>query len=299
MRCKPGGLRELHWHANAAEWAYVISGTCRTTIVHPDGTQATDDFGPGDVWYFPRGYPHSIEGTGTEDCHFLLVFDNGAFSENATFSLTDWLHCTPREILSAHLHLSPQELDALPKGEAYIPIGPVAPAKPEHPIGAKRETALSHRFALLDQQPQEFSGGTLRIVSRAEFPISTTMAAGYFELAPGGVREMHWHPGANEWQYVLKGSTRMTVFASQGQSQVVELQAGDVGYVPMGYGHYIENTSNETTQMLVVFDSGDWVEVALGALIAGTPARVLSTNLSLPESVVAKLPRKESFFVKK
>ena len=48
-------MRELHWHANAAEWAFVVNGCCRTTIVHPDGSSAVDSFGPGDVWYFPRG----------------------------------------------------------------------------------------------------------------------------------------------------------------------------------------------------------------------------------------------------
>ncbi|MBL9142023.1 MAG: cupin domain-containing protein, partial [Phycisphaerae bacterium] len=229
MRCKPGGLRELHWHANAAEWAYVISGTCRTTIVHPDGTRASDDFGPGDVWYFPRGYPHCIEATGTEECHFILVFDNGSFSENATFSLTDWLSQTPRHILAAHLHLSDQDLDRLPKGEAYIPLGPVAPAREEPPIGAQRPTSLGHRYPLGAQPPAEYSGGSLRIVSRNEFPISTTMAGGLLHLQPGGVREMHWHPTANEWQYIVKGSIRMTVFESQGKSQTVDLQAGDVG----------------------------------------------------------------------
>jgi oxalate decarboxylase/phosphoglucose isomerase-like protein (cupin superfamily) len=42
MRLAPGGMRELHWHANAAEWAYVITGYCRTTIIHPDGSSYID-----------------------------------------------------------------------------------------------------------------------------------------------------------------------------------------------------------------------------------------------------------------
>lgn len=298
MRCEPGGLRELHWHANAAEWAYVVSGTCRTTIVHPDGTQATDDFGPGDVWYFPRGYAHAIEGTGTEPCHFILVFDNGAFSENATFSLSDWLHCTPRHIVRAHLGLSDADMDRLPKGEAYIPLGPVAPAHVEATIGPSRPTALGHRFPLGAQPRTEYQGGSLRIVSRQQFPISSTMAGGLVTLKPRGVREMHWHPNADEWQYIVKGRMRMTVFASQGQSQTVELDAGDVGYVPMGYGHYLENISDGETEVLVVFNDGDWIEVGFTALLAGTAPRIVGTNLSLPPAAVAALPRTEAFFVR-
>jgi oxalate decarboxylase len=89
MSLKPGALRELHWHANAAEWAYVIKGQCRITVTDPQGHTEIADFNVGDVWYFPRGHGHSIQATGREDCLFLLVFDNGYFSEFGTFSITD------------------------------------------------------------------------------------------------------------------------------------------------------------------------------------------------------------------
>src|SRR5262249_49979808 len=81
MSLAPGGLRELHWHANAAEWAYVIKGQCRVTTINPQGQSQIVDFNAGYVWYFPRGFGHSIQGIGTEDCLFVLVFDNGYFSE--------------------------------------------------------------------------------------------------------------------------------------------------------------------------------------------------------------------------
>src|SRR6195256_3672118 len=56
MRLKPGGLRELHWHAIAAEWAFVVKGNVRATVISPNGEGAQDDFGPGDVWFFPKGH---------------------------------------------------------------------------------------------------------------------------------------------------------------------------------------------------------------------------------------------------
>jgi oxalate decarboxylase len=91
MRLQPGSMRELHWYTNAAEWAYVISGTVRTTIIHPDGQSYIDNFEPGDVWYFPKGFGHSIQATGAQECHFILIFDNGNFSEDHTFSVTDFI----------------------------------------------------------------------------------------------------------------------------------------------------------------------------------------------------------------
>ena len=98
MRLKPGALRELHWHANAAEWAYVLSGRCRVTTIDPQGHSEIADFNPGDVWYFPRGHGHSIQGLGPQDCSFLLVFDNGYFSEFGTFSITDPVHCLAQHL---------------------------------------------------------------------------------------------------------------------------------------------------------------------------------------------------------
>lgn len=89
MTLQAGGLRELHWHANAAEWAYMLKGRARTTIFDPDGRSQRVDFGPGDVWYFPRGFGHSIQGLGPDGCTFILAFDNGYFSDFATFSITD------------------------------------------------------------------------------------------------------------------------------------------------------------------------------------------------------------------
>ena len=32
----------------------------------------TNDFEPGDIWYFPRGHGHSIQCLGDKPCHFIL-----------------------------------------------------------------------------------------------------------------------------------------------------------------------------------------------------------------------------------
>lgn len=105
MRLAPGAIRELHWHALAAEWAYVLAGRCRTTVIAPNGQAEVDDFEEGDTWYFPRGHGHAIQGLGPGECHFLLGFDNGHFSEFGTFSITDWIKTTPRGVLARNLGL--------------------------------------------------------------------------------------------------------------------------------------------------------------------------------------------------
>jgi oxalate decarboxylase len=106
MRLKPGAIRELHWHAIAAEWAYVIDGKVMGTVISPNGESSTDVFLPGDLWYFPRGHGHAVQNVGTTDCHFIIGFDDGHFSEYGTFSITDWVSKTDPKIAARNLGVS-------------------------------------------------------------------------------------------------------------------------------------------------------------------------------------------------
>lgn len=300
MRLQPGSMRELHWHANAAEWAYVISGTVRTTIIHPDGRSYTDNFEQGDVWYFPKGYGHSIQATGTEECHFILIFDNGNFSEDHTFSVTDFVSSMPPEIVAQNLGLSLEEVAELPQKEVYFAAGVVpdelsvnaAPRPEESDI----ELTSLHRYPLHSQQPRIIPGGGLqRLVTRKEFPISTTMAGSVLELQPGALREMHWHPNADEWQYFISGQAEMSVFLAEGVSVTEQFNAGDVGYVPMGAGHYIKNTGDTVCKVLIGFNSGTYESIDISEWLAGNPKDVVITNFGLKEEEIEKFPEKKVF----
>src|SRR5580704_9398945 len=47
-------------------------------------------------------------------------------------------------------------------------------------------------------------------------------------IYPGGMRELHWHQNANEWQYYLGGKGRMTVLGSGWRARTMDFGAGDV-----------------------------------------------------------------------
>ncbi|HEY9777784.1 MAG TPA: cupin domain-containing protein [Planktothrix sp.] len=297
MFLKPGGLRELHWHANAAEWSYVVSGHCRVTVIDPQGRYEVKDFGPGDVWYFPRGHGHSIQGIGTEECHFILVFDSGYFSEFATFSLSDWIAQTPKEVLAKEFGMPVSAFDKFPKSEVYIAQGPVPTALPASPPPASENPPpLTHQFHLGAQIPMAVPGGSFNLVSQKQFPISATMTGAILKLQPLQMREMHWHPNADEWQYYLKGHSRMTVFGSQGRKITRDFEPGDVGYVPMGYGHYVENIGDEDCEMLAVFNTGDYQEISLSQWLASNPAYLLETNFGITPDIVKQLQKPQQLF---
>jgi oxalate decarboxylase len=292
MALEPGALRELHWHANAAEWAYVIDGRCRVTTIDPAGHSQIADFNPGDVWYFPRGYGHSIQGLGPQDCLFILVFDNGYFSEFGTFSITDWIGHVPAEVLHRNFGVPAATFADFPKKEVYIAKGPVPPPLPENPPpGSLNAGALTHRYRLLAQRPETFAGGSMTIVSEKQFPISTTVTGAFMRIKPGGLRELHWHPNADEWQYYIKGRGRMSVFGSGGRSRTDEFGPGDVGYVPQGYGHYIENIGSEDLDVVLALNDGDYQSISLTAWMASNPPLLLSTNFRVPVSTFADFPK--------
>src|SRR6202045_75667 len=90
MRLTSGGLRELHWH-EFAEWAFVTYGTCRITVLDPVGQAYVADVNEGELWIFPHGYPHSLQGMGPDGCEFILAFDDGRASEFNTLLVTDFL----------------------------------------------------------------------------------------------------------------------------------------------------------------------------------------------------------------
>jgi oxalate decarboxylase len=300
MRLESGAMRELHWHATAAEWAFVVSGRVRTTVLGPGGSAETNDFEPGDVWYFPRGHGHMLECLGKEPCHFVLIFDNGYFSEFGTFSITDWMGHTPPALLAKNFGLPAATFEKFPKEEVYFAKGPIPPEKIPANLGPVPKSHLTHKWQLLKNDPLvNNKGGKLWLVDSSKFPISKTVTGAVLELEPGALRELHWHPNADEWQYVLEGKMSMTMFGSHGRYRTEVLDKGDAGYIPQGYGHSIENVGDQPCRVLIGFNSGTYEEIDLSEWIAGNPIDVLSTNFGQPASVVEKFPHKDVFITDK
>jgi len=297
MRLTPGGIRELHWHKQS-EWAYMLYGRARLTSVDQDGRNFIADVGEGDLWFFPSGIPHSIQGL-EEGCEFLLVFDDGYFSDLSTFSITDWFAHTPKDILASNFDVPESAFAHIPNKQRYmfqanVP-GSLESQKVSNPYGT---VPKNFTFKLLAQKPLVTPGGTVRIVDSSNFPISTTIAAALVEIKPGGMREMHWHPNNDEWQYYLTGTGRMTVFAASGSARTFNYRAGDVGYVPFAMGHYIQNTGNESLWFLEIFKSNRFADVSLNQWMALTPKELVQDHLYVGPELMNAL-RKEKWPVVK
>ncbi|MDL5610724.1 oxalate decarboxylase [Bacillus halotolerans] len=298
MRLKPGAIRELHWHKEA-EWAYMIYGTARVTIVDEKGRSFIDDVGEGDLWYFPSGLPHSIQAL-EEGAEFLLVFDDGSFSENSTFQLTDWLAHTPKEVIAANFGVTEKKIANLPGKEKYIFEKPVPGCLKDDIVeGPYGEVPYPFTYRLLEQEPIVSEGGKVYIADSTNFTVSKTIASAHVTVEPGAMRELHWHPNTHEWQYYISGKARMTVFAADGHARTFNYQAGDVGYVPFAMGHYVENLGDEPLVFLEIFKDDHYADVSLNQWLAMLPETFVQEHLDLGKEFTDVLSKEKHPVVKK
>jgi len=296
MRLTNGGVRELHWHVSA-EWAYMIYGNARITAVDPEGRSFVNDVAAGDLWIFPGGIPHSIQGLGPDGCKFLLVFNDGNFNEFDTFLLSEWFAHTPKEVLAKNFNVPEARFDKVPAERLYIfQSGPPRPLAEEQKQAGAVTGDIDNKFIFrpASMEPTKaMRGGEVKVIDKKVFP-ATDISAAIVRLKPGGLRELHWHPLSDEWQYYVSGKGRMTIFEAGGKARTMDFQEGDVGYIEVSRPHYIENTGEEDLVFLEVFPTGVYQDISAAEWLAHTPARLVDAHLHTGEEFLEQIPKKEA-----
>lgn len=220
---------------------------------------------------------------------FLLVFDDGAFSENETLLLTELMAHMPREVLAKNFGIPAEHFQNLPPSEKYI--FPLKTPPPLEEVLAKlppQRPPFPYTFHGSDATPSKWHGGSTAVIDSKNFP-ATSLAALMIELEPGAMREIHWHPDADELQYYLEGEARMTVFDATSKARTFNYRAGDVGYVPKTLAHYIENIGTTTVRCLNVFNAPAYKDVSLNQWLALTPPDLVQGHLDLDETFMKSL----------
>jgi oxalate decarboxylase len=293
MRLNAGGVRELHWH-QAAEWGFMTYGNCRVTAIDPQGRAYVADTTEGDLWNFPAGYPHSLQGLGPDGCEFLLAFDNGKQTEFNTLLVTDWVAHTPPDVLAANFGVPAETFSKIFTHDLWIFQSSVP-----GPLAADQEAVKSpngpppNPFTYsLSRGPiaRQTKGGMAQIADSHNFKASTTIAAALVTVHPGGMREMHWHPNADEWQYYVKGSAQMTVFNTGPKAVTNNFNSGDIGYVPANFGHYVKNVGDTDLVFLEIFKTDTYQDISLSDWLTHTPPAMVAAHFNLSPQDIAKFP---------
>jgi oxalate decarboxylase len=296
MRLTAGGVRELHWHT-ADEWAIILDGNARITAIDHDGKSFVADTTKYDLWYFPSGFPHSIQGLGPDGTEFLLVFDDGNFSESETVLLSDSMAHVPLEVISKNFGIAEPAWSNLPRKELFIfqtaVPGPLE-ADQKAAAGTLGKSPLDFAFRTMEMPPTVHTkGGEVRIVDSSIFKVSTNVAMAMVTVHPGGLRELHWHPNSDEWQYYIAGKARMTVISTGNLARTMDFQAGDVGYVQQSLLHYIENTGDSDLVFLEMFKSSFYQDLSLSEWLAHTPPELVMAHLNIDKAVYDAIPREK------
>lgn len=292
MHLSAGGIRELHWH-QAGEWSIMTRGRCRISTIDVQGRASVEDVEEGDLWFFPAGLPHSLQGLGPTGAEFVLAFDDGSQSENGTLLLSDLMAHMPPEVLAKNFNVPADTFKNIPLHNKWIFQGQ-EPGSLEADRAAARVSPDAEPviFRLGRAKPvRETAGGSVRVADSSNFTVSKTVAAAMVTVKPGALREIHWHPNADEWQYWMKGQGWMTVFDTGPKATTMDFKPGDIGYVKKNLAHYIENTGSDDLMFMEVFKAPRYEEVSLSDWLTHVPLSMLTQHLNIDAAAIARFPR--------
>lgn len=241
------------------------------------------ELGLGDIWYFPKGIGHTIQGLDDEN-EYLLTFDQGDFNAlGVTFMVDDWLAHTPKHIIAKNFGLNESDFKNVPTTTPYILNSTVSNEKVDAPNEQLTgDASFVYRTFQHPSEPVPGNGGTFYKIDSTNFPAAKTIAATYVTLKPGGLRELHWHPLAEEWLYFHKGFATASVYVGDAKARTFDFQAGDTAVFPDNSGHYIENTSDtEDLVWIEIYKAEKVQDIPLGQWLALTPADIVAATLKI------------------
>jgi len=208
--------------------------------------------------------------------------------------VTDWFAHTPPAVLAKNFGVPAETFAKIPLQDLWIFQGKLpGDLASDRAAISKTGGVPPHPFIFrlgASAPTKESKGGNVRVADSSNFIVSTTIAAALVTVRPGGVREMHWHPNADEWQYYLKGKGRMTVFNTGPNAMTMDFNAGDIGYVKKNLGHYVENVGDTDLVFIGVFRAPQYQEISLSNWLTHTPPALVAQHLNIDEATIAKWP---------
>ena len=209
------------------------------------------------------------------------------------FILSMGIAHTPKSVIAKNFNLAPEVFAHVPEKEKYIfrgsKPGSIDEEAPKGKHVKKSRYNFTHR--MLDQEPLNSTngGGQVRITDSRNFPVSKTVSAAHAIIEPGAIREMHWHPNADEWSFFIRGRARVTIFAAEGSARTFDYVPGDVGIIPRNMGHFVENIGDEPIEMLEIFRADEFRDISLFQWMGETPQRHVVDTLFADDPENGKL----------
>jgi oxalate decarboxylase len=295
LRLDSEGIREPHWHPNAAELSYCLGGRALMTIFSPAAGHDTFTVDPGEIVFIPKGYLHHIENINQGETKLAIAFNHATPEDigisGSSGSMTD-------SVLGATFGLGSEYFGSFKRSAHDILIT----SKSSAAMGTTSNSKIPnyHKFNLKAFPPTvQSKGGMISLGNANNFGVLDGLACYLLTLKPRGIREPHWHPNAAELDYVISGRGRITIFSPGDNVDTFEVSAGEIVFIPSAYFHYIENTSShEDMQFAVFFNHERPEDIGLSGAFGAYSNEVLESVFGLQSKTLDALPKyQEDLFV--
>jgi oxalate decarboxylase len=287
-----GGVNEPHWHPNAAELCYCISGDAKMTVYSPHARQDTFTLSQKQIAFIPRGYWHNIENIGNQEVKLVNVYNN---ERPEDMGISGSLGSMPNQVLDKMFGITPpgffDQLNYKSTKDVVISQKRVVFSNGD---GIQAQSSTSrYKLDLGGITPQiQTTAGTGALAMTASFPILAGLALFLIHLKPVGIIEPHTHPNASELNYVINGKVRFTVYGPGGKIESAEISQGQVFFVPRGYFHYLENPDNTDCGMVASFFNNEDPEfIGITGGISAYSDKVLGSVFNKDPTFFGNLPR--------
>ncbi|PWA12600.1 hypothetical protein DCC39_05090 [Pueribacillus theae] len=270
-----GHIQAPHWHPNAAELNYVAAGEAMISVLDPLRHRLLSyHVKRGQVVYIPINWWHWVSAI-SDKVHIVQTFSN---ADRQIIEGPDVLKKTPPEVFQLAYGVDAKAFAKLlaPITERVV-IGPENPHLTEelNMMGNIMPSSSPILFFDLRQNLSVRRDDSLLFkVTCRQIPLMHDLSLGDLFLTKGHIREPHWHPNADEFDYIISGQVTISIL-NPFTLQLISgnVQAGQVVFIPKGWWHWIIPVT-EKTHLLVFFNDGKIESVEGSDVLRLTPPRV-------------------------
>ena len=267
----PGAMRTPHWHANADELTYCVSGTALVCILDDHSRFSAFIVTAGQMFHAASGSLHHIENIGDDVAEFIIAFRHER-PEDFGFGAT--MGAFSDAVLGNTYDLPAADLARIRRDTTDRKLA-ARTGTPDIPRSAYFDDP--HKFDVEAQAPGlNYVSGNARFARDQFWPVLKDISMYSLRVSEDGMREPHWHPATAEMGYVRHGDARMTVMNPDGTLDTWTMTTGDMYFIPRAYPHHIENIGTDEWHFLIFFDQPFPADIGYRASASAYSRKVLA-----------------------
>ena len=257
------------WHPSAHKIGYCLQGHALVSIRTPTNLEVFT-ITKGDVFFIPQGYIHHITNTGDQELIISFALNH---TDHQVMTLSNAIYSLSDEVFTATFNTPDGFVDGLKKSKKQELIKMLSSVP-------KSASNISSRFKFNiaeSSKPVLTPGGYLQLATKTNLPVLEGLGILGFGLNPKGIVEPHWHTNAGELVYIVKGTTRITVLAPDGNVETLEVKGGQGAFAPASHFHNIENIGSDDVEVIAFFSHAEPDYIGIGEVIGTYDNQVLGS----------------------